>query len=395
MVRESNLYILLLVFILLIPSILSKQIVFFLFLITLSLLILAQNGKFVLSHDIAKIINPFLIFNLLIISAFILYYLSGSEVKIYDFFKDIFQFSYPILLLLIGYFISSKIKFDTFARFLVYFSLIMSIIYFLYIIFYLGGNISLISSDELEKTSAFPFNGFFQAFSFFLISSNKVVVNFKRIFQIIFIVAIILTFSRTAIVLLILSFIFSYGLINSLISITLILTFIFSTFSVYNSDSKFLQKISAIPTELFLNYGNEFSSKSERNQNWRSFEAQKAISQVTENNSIIPSFVGFGAGSLVDLGYYQNLNGNTFRYINKLHNGFAEIFFKSGIFGILIVIYIFFKFFSIAKNNSRKQLLYFLTLSLIITTFVIGGIINKGEISNFILFYSIILNSPN
>jgi hypothetical protein len=99
----------------------------------------------------------------------------------------------------------------------------------------------------------------------------------------------------------------------------------------------FLYKIKIAPTEPFKTKINREDYK-DFNDNYRSVENILTFNQMTseENGTII---FGKGLGSLVNLHTEVILDDTLLKEISILHNGFMTVFLKSGILGILILIY--------------------------------------------------------
>lgn len=99
----------------------------------------------------------------------------------------------------------------------------------------------------------------------------------------------------------------------------------------------FMYKIKIAPIEPFKTKINKEDWK-DFNDNYRSYENILTVKQVSaEGTSTI--FFGKGLGSTIDLGRKIWTNdGEQIQYIPILHNGFATVFLKSGIFGLLFLI---------------------------------------------------------
>jgi hypothetical protein len=74
------------------------------------------------------------------------------------------------------------------------------------------------------------------------------------------------------------------------------------------------------------------------NDNYRSYENITTLRQVTDGGFSAIIF-GKGLGATVNLGRKILTNdGTTVQYIPILHNGFATVFLKSGVFGVFFLI---------------------------------------------------------
>ena len=134
------------------------------------------------------------------------------------------------------------------------------------------------------------------------------------------------------------------------------------------------------------------------NSNWRGIETYRALVTFSTGN-LKQQILGQGFGSLIDLGFDIPINGVVYRKIPILHNGYAYILVKTGLLGILFYLFFYYRLLNLAirNNNSSNQeevllsrLLLGLTLSLIISMFVVGGMAEIHD-SEYVLFLGYIL----
>lgn len=100
---------------------------------------------------------------------------------------------------------------------------------------------------------------------------------------------------------------------------------------------EFLYKIKVAPTEPFKSKVNVADYK-DFNVNYRSVELIYTLKQV-KNRGPQAMLFGSGLGSQVDLKQIVHLGDMDLRYISVLHNGFMTTYLKSGILGVLILIF--------------------------------------------------------
>ena len=137
------------------------------------------------------------------------------------------------------------------------------------------------------------------------------------------------------------------------------------------------------------------------NDNYRSFENIKTVRQVSREGFTTILF-GKGLGSTVDVGRRMETNdGTTVRYEAIVHNAYMTVFLKSGIIGVLFLIY---SMYVIMKNtkstiplvNQINLLLLATGIFLIFENWVLLGIFLKTEskavLIGFIICYREILN---
>lgn len=99
----------------------------------------------------------------------------------------------------------------------------------------------------------------------------------------------------------------------------------------------FLFKIKNAPIEPFKTHVSRENSN-DFNDNYRSYENIYTVRQVTGKGAKA-ILVGEGMGSSIDLKKKVWLQTSFMRYIPFLHNGFMTIFLKSGLLGVIILIY--------------------------------------------------------
>lgn len=125
----------------------------------------------------------------------------------------------------------------------------------------------------------------------------------------------------------------------------------------------------------------DYRFKQDINSNWRGFETYRAL-KTFKSGTIFQQMTGQGFGSLVDLGYFQELGDESFRYIPITHNGYVYVLLKTGIVGLLLYVIFYVKIIRVAVLNSDSTggevnfftlLLLGCVLSLVATMFVVGG----------------------
>ena len=137
------------------------------------------------------------------------------------------------------------------------------------------------------------------------------------------------------------------------------------------------------------------------NDNFRSFENIKTVKQVTTEGGMAIVF-GKGLGATVDIGRRMLTNDNTFvRYEAILHNAYMTVFLKSGLLGVVCLIYSMYvlMFHKKSENqmiNQLNLLLFATGIFLIFENWVLLGIFLKTEskavLIGFIICYKEILN---
>ncbi len=152
-------------------------------------------------------------------------------------------------------------------------------------------------------------------------------------------------------------------------------------------DATFRGKMAYSMKELMIK---EYVHKKDIAQNWRGFESYLALKTYLEGN-FAQYVTGRGFGTMVDLGFYIKLGeGRPMRYIDTLHNGYMYILIKTGILGLSLYFYFFIKVFlqgsSIKATSSPElrvsgELVSALSLVFLAVTVVIAGLYNKGSMA--------------
>ncbi|WP_146185048.1 hypothetical protein [Flavobacterium pallidum] len=161
----------------------------------------------------------------------------------------------------------------------------------------------------------------------------------------------------------------------------------------------FFYKIKIAPIEAFKTHINENDWK-EFNDNYRSFENIITVKQVTGHGWFTIIF-GEGMGSTIDIGREMWTNdGEYIRYVPALHNSYMTIFLKSGLLGVLLLIYSMRLVYKHPKANSDiiRNINYLLVGSavfLILSNWVFMGFYlkldNKSIFIGFLLCYKELL----
>lgn len=330
-----------------------------------------------------------------------------------DVIRDIWYFSRPIFLLLIGYNLGKKTLPDYLIKLIIVVGILSAAFHYLQLIQY--GSFDIIAgkrSNELMSSS------FIEALLFSIILINLLgkrnnnsefyLLNNRNLILLLFFItpSVVLYLSRTMFVVIFAVLLFGLELYKINIRSISIASFIFliiaSLFMLQSSDGIFVNKIQRSVTEVGI--GSDFMNQVQDNDVttvWRGYEAYRAVNQIIENKKLVWLW-GEGVGSKVDLKFYQKLDNQEFRFIPKLHNGYAMVLFKSGMIGLLLYLYLMYKlifgidtrsFLPIQSREFLVNLVRGIGLSVFLVSIVIGGIYNKGEVGRLVLLYGAILGS--
>lgn len=321
---------------------------------------------------------------------------------LYNIIKDIFHFIKPVLAICIGYCFYKKINnFKLFVKTIIVTGFISAILHYIIIIFFIK-NIETVSNirehgtDNFMELIAIFFLAYYKKFQNDQLFQSKII--HKTIFGVL-LTSSVLYFSRTMIVMAILTLltIYGYTIINRkglrIAALLLIFTlgfyaFLFSINIQRNKKGidSFLYKVKNAPAEVFKTRINR-ENHADLWDHWRGYEANRALNLL--NDKPIRYFFGCGYGSLVNLKFYAPLSGEPkgMKYISELHNGYVYILYKIGIVGLLL--YLLFLFNMYLKIYFNKDFITIfisaIGLSFIFTTLVTVGINNSNESLMFIL----------
>lgn len=336
-----------------------------------------------------------------------------NDESIYNFFRDIAYLLKPILGLLVGYQIAKKINIGHLSL-IIYTGVIIAASHLL-IVFFTFLKFHTITVNILRE-----YCGYFSDYEIYvlliLLFYKKFNVNYSKKTLYLFIAILSLSsflyLSRTNFIQFIILFIAikGYFVLNKK-SLAIIFSFLIVVFSgyaaIYYSNPQrtgkgieaFLYKIKIAPLEPFKTKINKDDWK-DFNDNYRSYENILTFKQVTyEGDSTI--LFGKGLGSTINLGreVWSN-DGAYIQYIPILHNGFATIFLKSGLIGVLLLLL--FIYLLLKQKKSENQLIQsinFLLIGsaifLIVSNWVFMGLYlkldNKSILIGFLLCYREIL----
>lgn len=357
------------------------------------------------SLTIVKIVFSLILILIISIFSGVLY-----SADLYNILKDFGFLFKPILFLLSGYLIINKIEDKNFLfKALIYAAFISAIWHLIGLFFFLINTPFSVTRVRGELGR----DNFIELFALALLSVKQTKVFFssfilRRIKWIrwILIISFVFYFSRTmfiSVLLIILAVkgytkISSKGLLYFSIFSFLIISFLtLLQFFDLNRESEgvegFFYKIKQAPSEIFQPDLN-INIKNHENlwDHWRAYEALKAIDGINSSKYNLGWIFGKGLGAQVDLGFEAPLDGKKFRYIPIIHNGYIFILFKSGILGLTIYLwflfYIYSQSYKIQLNKKEifiNNLISGIGIFFILTSLIITGIYNKGDVLVFFL----------
>lgn len=148
----------------------------------------------------------------------------------------------------------------------------------------------------------------------------------------------------------------------------------------------FFFKLKNAPTELFQTKINRENHK-DLWDHWRGYEAKRAFALM--NSKPYSYVIGTGHGSLVNLKFKAPLGDSKegMKYISELHNGYVYVLYKTGMVGLLFLMFFLatlYRFIYKVPNNEQHYFLLKIISSIgllyVFTTLTITGIYNQSDI---------------
>ena len=374
------------------------------------LLFFSTTFILLLSHDykISKFSFNLIIILLILIIIGVFSSLFNQKI-FYDWLKDFMYFLKPVLGIVTGYFLVSRINDrQFFFRAIIYIAVVFSIFHIIGVV--VNTDFSTDSINEIRKHNGISnllelmalvvLVGSYK-FKYLNVVKSRLI---KKIILLILSISIVFYFSRTMLIAFIImglavngyTKLSTKGLKYGVILLSLIGAFYIYLFSVdikrdQPGIDSFLYKMKIAPTEIFSS-SVEIDKQNHENlwDYWRAYEVDMAIDQM--NIQRFSYFMGFGFGSLVDLKFKAPLNKEGMRYIPLLHNGYVYLVFKTGFIGLFFyIIFLGYLYIQSYKKNKFgneiviRNLISGIGLFFIFTSLITTGIFNSNEIYTFFL----------
>lgn len=341
---------------------------------------------------------------LIVIAVISIFFITTADP--YEAIKDFFYIIKPIILILSGYILAKRIRDNTyFVKAIIYSGLVLGIYHIIPIIF----NVYDVSLSNINYFRVmYGRDNYLELFSLLLLilhfKSNEISLRFKKITFIILATSVVLYFSRTMLISLVIMGLSFYGLTRLtkkgvkylsyfFVLLIILYTVLYSVEIKRNEGSainKFLYKLKIAPAEIFLTEI-DTNNHEELWDHWRGYEALMAIKSLEHN----PRYwvFGRGLGSQVDLEFKAPLDeeGEGMQFISLLHNGYAYVLYKTGIIGLLLYFSFLYSLYNrrLVKGNRAlnrtNNIIIAIGLSYAFTTLVIAGIYNPNDILMLVL----------
>ena len=302
--------------------------------------------------------------------------------NLYMFFKDIYYFIQPILIILLGYYVAlTGINAKKLFKLIVYGALVVTLYIYtpMFINVLIGSEIGMVQRYEYNLESGIALIGFMVVYISKISDFQLFKLRHESGLLVFFLLAVIMSFSRVDIAIL-LAIILTPVLVKVLgirvqlilISmVIIILTFFGSMIQVDTPDeesSNFIEKVINSYSEIVvkdLDLAGDPNSASNINNYWRAQEAHLGVSKYLEGSDYQLIF-GQGMGSFVSGSDYFN---DKLEKIPFFHIGYVTIILKTGWIGLLLFflfIYSISRFNYIKSSSKDVEVIFFKFLSIVV-----------------------------
>ena len=383
----------------LVPFLNIYELTFFVWFLTVGLTI---SNRY--SLEVIKYITCFAV---ILATAFIVSFFKDESS--YNFFRDIAYLLKPIIGILAGYQLYKRCQGKFFTT-VIYTGVVLSSIHLLIVL------ITFLRFHTITVNLLRAYCGFHSDYEVYvliiLLFYKKFQINWsqKKIYSFIAIVALssFLYLSRTNFIQLIIFYVAlkGYFVINkrSITIMSSVFLFVIVGYTaIYQSNPSrtgkgieaFLFKIKNAPIEPFKTKINKDDWK-DFNDNYRSFENIITVKQVANEGTSAILF-GKGLGATINLGRQIMTNdAELIQYIPILHNGFATVYLKSGLFGLFFLLLFIYLIGKPKKSNlisvqNINLLMIGTAIFLIVSNWVFMGVYlkldNKSVLLGFMICY--------
>ncbi|MDW3693678.1 hypothetical protein [Enterococcus faecium] len=308
-----------------------------------------------------------------------------------SFARDIFYFSFPIIILIYISLLSMIFgKNNELLKSIIFAAAVLSVIYLI--------NLLLNKNSVMNQSNIWAYRketgtGYFivpvalsillfsKQFSFFTINkwkkiclicllSSHVILSFSRTVMIIFIIFFFILFPKRNLKKTLLFF----------FTILIILPFLYEGIKIFSTNGLLNEYINKIVTSFVeMSKDEDWSNKMNIVANWRGYETFSALNEFHRLNSLT-KIIGNGFGAEIEVGYFAELVGGTGTTIPVLHNGYLSLLIKVGISGLLA--YLFFLLSNIYyyvrlvvyQKNAYYKLILSSFLAILVFTYFSTGI---------------------
>ena len=343
----------------------------------------------------------------------------NPENDYYFFTKDLIYFLRPIFVLLAGYFIAMRLNNKReFFNIIVLMGFYFAVMHLLKMVM----NFNIIPLDTNRIRTYFGRYNHVESIALIIIICMKELPmkrsRFKFFYQVMvacLVLSFLLYFSRTMIMVVFAMSLAYYGYFRLnqrgavALSILLVLGSAFALFlSTYQPTSEagqgmdFLGKIKNSFSESFTLGDVNINNKDRRElwKHWRAYEASVVYKEVAENGQYL---TGEGFGSTIDIGFEAKLDGEMTQHLSLTHNGYAYLYMKTGLIGLIIYFMMVLYLYSFAYSPKKKDpkinignnFLVACTFYILISSFVVTGIFKPYDMATLLIGGAFALKQVN
>lgn len=333
----------------------------------------------------------------------------APENDYYFFTKDLVYFLRPITVIASGYFITMRLENKkSFLNILV----LMGFYFAFMHLFKMAVNFTIIPADTTRIRTYFGRYNHVESIALILIICVKELpmkkTRYKFFYQLMvacLIVSFLFYFSRTMILVVISMSMAYYGYLKlnqksaMVLAGMLILGSIgIAILSNYEPEKENGVVVDSFFSKLKNSFDESFSLKNvdvtslDRRvlwKHWRAYEAHMVYGEVDKEKQWL---TGQGFGSTVDIGFEAKLDGEMTQHLSLTHNGFAYLYLKTGIFGLVIYFLMVLYLYSFAYASQERKLqkignnlLVACTFYILISSFVVTGIFKPYDMATLVI----------
>jgi hypothetical protein len=161
------------------------------------------------------------------------------------------------------------------------------------------------------------------------------------------------------------------------------------SYKIYNSISEIFENVNTLKIK---------NDKMELWKHWRAYESQIAIENILDSDNYVSNFIfGMGFGKAIDLRTDVKLAGTVYRRVPTIHNGYINIFYKTGLVGLLLyLLIIVINYLNISSRSDynlyMKSLMIGSLFYILYNSLVITGFLRPGEFSLVVFTIAIATN---
>ncbi|MGK0270454.1 MAG: hypothetical protein ACI88H_001100 [Cocleimonas sp.] len=308
--------------------------------------------------------------------------------------KDFWYFSKPYLFFLSGYLYVKKFNNLNLVFYFLLVICIADLLIYLVPVILSFGDILVLTADDFRDTYGKGSVLFVIGYALCFIIYNETAKKIYLLLAGLFFVSLVITQSRFLLLISIVYFLlyfFDFRVLHKYIYLSIMSVMLFMTFPVNDITSSNAERETFIDKVVFSISEirpQEYLFDSDIHQHWRGYETYMAMNHYLDSGFMNIFFgKGFGESVAIDFAKRRDANDESDIRLYKLewlHNGYVTILLKSGVVGLIIFLFLFYRLIINYIFNIRKspdELLYItLIYYFLIATFFVGGVVSKSGI---------------